>query len=82
MIYRHFRRIYFGLGSNYYKLKQDNLQMHRNTHLSKIISPEAVIGIKFSNENVVRLVGKYDFQDIGGATREVANLNLQANVYF
>ncbi len=71
-----------GLGLGYYKVEQIDMIKHYWTNISAILSPEVLIGIKFSNNGTLLFFGKYDFQKINNLKREVANVTIQTSYSF
>lgn len=72
----------FGLGLGYYKVEQIDIVKQFWSNISTIISPEVLIGIKFSNNGTLLFFGKYDFQRINNLKRQVANISMQTTYTF
>lgn len=82
MIYNKMSNITFGIGTGMYKYIQSDLQKTSGKYTTIIFSPEAVIGIIFSSKGKLNINCKYDFQNIGGVHREVANISLKTEIAF
>lgn len=72
----------FGLGLGFYKVEQVDLIKQNWTNISTILSPEVIIGIKFSKRGALLFFGKYDFQNTNSYKRQVANISMQTTYAF
>ncbi len=81
MFYNKINQYTFGIGVGFYNFDLSDLLNQKTEQKSYVVSPEAYISYKISENSFIIFNGKYDFLNINNAKRESVNANLLCQIY-